>query len=266
MEDPRKRNPKTSSETRWKPKRWQVALAAIVAAAASLGGILIATLSSRESPSSPVSSPSSESSTELIVNPSSTPSSGSSLNAVLGSPPGSVMIDMTSSTSEAANPPPGESYSFRGVIKNLPAINSQGRFVGGLGPSGGSQASVFVVECELQPGRSGVNGYTCLKSPAGHITQGRGWFVQNWRIQAALKDPLWSAMVVESGGALDLSPDKSASPSPNGSVHSGLGGSFIVIPPSTPLAFVDFALNLLMSSRGSVAIDAFSRAVSGVRP
>jgi hypothetical protein len=222
----------------WRPERWQTFLAAAVAAIATLGVPLITTFGGSSTGGSG-SNASVSGGDPVAAAPASEGSAAAVAPAAAQS--SQLTIAITSFTSVSWPPPPGEDYSFRGVISNLSSL-------GGVPLTGGlaTHFEVYVIACGPAGNESDTNGSNCLESPAGHLSDNGAWYVNNWHIRDPLKNAQWAAMITETstGNVRGCIP----SPPPP--------------PTSTPADFKAFAYNLVKQAQCSFGIDAFSKPVS----
>lgn len=223
----------------WRPERWQTFLAAAVAAIATLGVALITTFGGSSSGGSTSDVPVSGGEPVAVARASAGSAAAVAPAAAQSS---QLAIAITSFTSVSWPPPPGEDYSFRGVISNLAALD--GNPLSTTGP--GTYFEVYVVECGPAGNESDTNGSNCLQSPAGHLSENGAWYINNWHIRDPLTNAQWAAMITEgsTGNVIGCSP----SPPPP--------------PASTPPGYKSFAYNLVKQAQCSFDIDAFSKIVS----
>lgn len=218
----------------WRLERWQALLAAAIAAIATLGVALITTFGGASSGGPSPEGPSSGASVSLGSAAALAPAAAQSAQAA---------IAITSFSSVPWPPPPGEDYSFRGIISNPSSLDAN--YWNTDGP--GVHAQVYVVECRPRGADSATNGSNCLQSPPANISKNGSWYVKNWHIRNPANNAEWAAMITETSTA-----NVNGIPPPP--------------PPSTtPADFKVFAYYLLKqaeANNSSLSIDAFSKPVS----
>lgn len=174
-----------TAKRRWKPESWQVIAAAVTA----VGGIFAALITTfgTSGPNSSAADPKPSGSANFAQGTIST-----SMPAT--APP--VAISITSFTETPLMPPPGEDFSFSGVVQNFPPpypTRQPGCTPDPVFPA----AQIYVIaRLPFKSINSGDNSQHWLVSPAARVINDRIWVVDNWKVSNPPTHAQWEAVVI----------------------------------------------------------------------